>query len=1684
MGIEIPGPLQWVAYLTGSEWPQGDETAMFRIGDDWRSASGDLAALIPDLNRVRSETLSVLMGETADAAEEQFAMLFDGDYSVDKLAEAMSALGDLADNAGTEIEYTKLQVLTSLAIAAAEIAYALACSPPTFGASLAWIPVTEAATMLTVRQLVAMLLRQIVQRLGEAMTKTLVKRLIKEGLQELAVGLGQELAIQGYQAAAGHRDGIDWKQAGVVGAASGIGGAAASPVGHGLGRALGHSDNAIAGSLKGALSGYGAGVVGNVAGTVATGGDLDAVSIFGGAASSAGSGGVHGARGAGGHGGPTKGNPGADHDSSGAPPDGGGPSPGDSGPSASGDSGNNGPTSTGASESSSNPTVSDSPTETAGRAGTSSQDAPAGAPVGSSTHEAGTHSSATSAGATHGDGGSPTALSPTVGDGGPPDAGSSSHPSTETPSAGDPTVQHGESTTDSGQQHSTDGGRDAGESRPAGDTTDATDSRPEGATPSQSTDHAPSDPAPSDRLTTDHAPVDASRSDPVAAPQSSSTPATSPSATPSAPGTSSTSNPSAQSTPSATTAGPATHASPSAAGTSSMAGRPSAGESPTSRTSANPAGAPSARVAEAAAGQTRSTTDGTNRPDGQHQRDDGPPSPESMIAAVAVTPVLPGAGGDTAPRTGQRRADGSDRIGAAHDRPGGERATEGKSPGSDDPRARISGDPPAPPRPNDVSQIVSELEGLRTNADDGDTATVHDRAQTVRDRWTSLSRAEQDALLDSETRDGHRSGLGDLDGLPAHVRDALNRHNLVEDMVRHHPDDDVAIRDFARHLDAHLANPDANPRPAGLEVDATTGRDLTAPPGKLARLAAAFTGESAGLRSSRNVDATWNAVYGYPEGGQPRQLYTYDPAAFDGDGRVAVVVGDLDAAGAVAVHSPGITTTVRSVEPNVDNAENHYLRARQERPALQTAVVSWIGYDAPSGLGIVSQTSTQTFAEAGGHRLAHDVAGMVGSRLDHPDIHLFGHSYGSTTTAYAGAGGRLAGYVSSVTLLGSPGAGPLTHASQFGAGVDVYVASSSRDLVTWAGATEGGGTNRVAGWIRGVGQGVDPAMLEFGAARLTSEYAAPELARGMGAHTNYFATENIGPDGRPVLLRDLPTSSVTESLDNFSHILTGNADQVNLEIVHRDPEVPFTDISRFREVEPGAGYGRNDCVPRTIEGFTGRHPDTTVSRVDGDHGTAGVPRSDYERALGTSLRGATLDDVIAATRRGESVIVVDTYRAEGLPDGHPGSHTYAVEPNPADPSRPLVYEGDARNPHPWPPRGIDHVAETRIATFHPDGTPTHPLTVDPTVSRTGDDQRIAGEHRDSDGDMSADHRPDGDYPPDHISHLLDLPTYGRGTLTDVEVRSVYLNGEQRMHALQDALVAQGVDAETLAHTMFEARNELRSWARELMSDRESAAKLDRESPNRSWDDIVAKYRERGLSGDQLYEIIAERSMASRQSVNERLGLDPNRPPPLPREAPEPRIGATHPDNARAGPDTQYAEEHVVEFTEGVTDNTIGKREEYERQIERQIDGLNEMTADELLHNMDTVRREGVAQTEAREQYRQRMLRDETDLAFELQATDPEALQGLSPVEYAADVVDDTMALLAALHEPDIVAGGRDVIGIGPDGLPSMGDTFVNSSIGSQWRHRVADLRAYAEEMVALGHGGVRLNVRWLLNARA
>ena len=166
-------------------------------------------------------------------------------------------------------------------------------------------------------------------------------------------------------------------------------------------------------------------------------------------------------------------------------------------------------------------------------------------------------------------------------------------------------------------------------------------------------------------------------------------------------------------------------------------------------------------------------------------------------------------------------------------------------------------------------------------------------------------------------------------------------------------------------------------------------------------------------------------------------------------------------------------------------------------------------------------------------------------------------------------------------------------------------------------------------------------------------------------------------------------------------------------------------------------------------------------------------------------------------------------------------------------------------------------------------------------------------------------------------------------------------------------------------------------------------------------------------------------------------------------------------------------DHIAVFKVGSRRTLRGKTKEYVRQLRLQMDGINGMTANEFL---EKVSRTGTAQKGARERYRQN-LREKIREEY--------GRKGLSDKELEDKVerkVRKEMSGLVALHNPDIVAGGKDIIKDGPDGLPLMGDKWVNSSIGSQWKHQgLADaLKDYARQLQAAGKGDQLLNVDFIL----
>ncbi|WP_371767203.1 DUF6861 domain-containing protein [Massilia sp.] len=117
--------------------------------------------------------------------------------------------------------------------------------------------------------------------------------------------------------------------------------------------------------------------------------------------------------------------------------------------------------------------------------------------------------------------------------------------------------------------------------------------------------------------------------------------------------------------------------------------------------------------------------------------------------------------------------------------------------------------------------------------------------------------------------------------------------------------------------------------------------------------------------------------------------------------------------------------------------------------------------------------------------------------------------------------------------------------------------------------------------------------------------------------------------------------------------------------------------------------------------------------------------------------------------------------------------------------------------------------------------------------------------------------------------------------------------------------------------------------------------------------------------------------------------------------------------------------------------------EFDRQLAGQETGLNAMTVADYLGGRDAfetraaVRDPNVARA-ARADH-------QSDLERKFFITlRRQGLSGLEATAKAAEMATDQMRVLAALHNPDMVAGGRDVIA-------GFGDRSINSRIGAQWK---------------------------------
>ncbi|ANE78364.1 alpha/beta hydrolase [Mycobacterium adipatum] len=344
--------------------------------------------------------------------------------------------------------------------------------------------------------------------------------------------------------------------------------------------------------------------------------------------------------------------------------------------------------------------------------------------------------------------------------------------------------------------------------------------------------------------------------------------------------------------------------------------------------------------------------------------------------------------------------------------------------------------------------------------------------EDVKTWWDSLSQFEKSQLIAE-----HPPELGNLNGIPADVRDQVNQAVLQDDLAR--------VTDVA---DRH-----------GVSTD-----EVLANPGAYGLSAADATRYTNAVQTQKGLDKM--ASEGKKD--RPVMLWAYDPLAYHGQGKAAVAIGNPDKAQNTAVVVPGTGSSVKDGWLESENATNLYDQMRRGDPDETTSVIAWMGYDAPDS-PTDPRIATPGLARSGGDLLAADVNGLSATHEGGPtNVTVIGHSYGSTTVADAFAGSGMK--ADNAVLIGSPGTDLANSAADFHLpeGGQVYVGAASSDPVTWL--SQAGPLpdiiNRELGYPLGLeaGLGRDPAGDGFGSVRFDAEVPGRGGLPDFGDHSRYY----------------------------------------------------------------------------------------------------------------------------------------------------------------------------------------------------------------------------------------------------------------------------------------------------------------------------------------------------------------------------------------------------------------------------------------------------------------------------------------------------------------------------------------------------------------------------------------------------
>jgi pimeloyl-ACP methyl ester carboxylesterase len=215
-------------------------------------------------------------------------------------------------------------------------------------------------------------------------------------------------------------------------------------------------------------------------------------------------------------------------------------------------------------------------------------------------------------------------------------------------------------------------------------------------------------------------------------------------------------------------------------------------------------------------------------------------------------------------------------------------------------------------------------------------------------------------------------------------------------------------------------------------------------------LAALLSPDAAGSLEPLSVTTDYSAVAqtmrdtGYGDLAAGRQFLAFDPS---GDGRAIEVLGDLSSAAHVVVLVPGADTTLADFDRGLGGVARRApaTQARSLRdavlahhPGARVAVVAWLGYDPPEGLGMAAVREDR--AADGAAALGRFVAVLPPQAT----VTVVGHSYGTVVMALAAPG--FGPRVTNLVALASPGLNARS-AGQLSAHARLWTATAPSDWI-------------------------------------------------------------------------------------------------------------------------------------------------------------------------------------------------------------------------------------------------------------------------------------------------------------------------------------------------------------------------------------------------------------------------------------------------------------------------------------------------------------------------------------------------------------------------------------------------------------------------------------------------------------